>query len=134
MGSPERKSIGCFPTYNEAAEALAKAIYTNEMVPEPVDRITLQAIYDRFIEGNYYVGLSKSAQGSHRTAWSHLSSIAQIPVCNITKETFQTPIDNLRKAGKKRETLAKVKNLSSLLCQEAKLMPVETALSLYPKF
>lgn len=119
MGSPERKSIGCFPTYNEAAEALAKAIYTNEMVPEPVDRTTLQAIYDRFIEGTYYAGLSKSAQGSHRTAWSHLSSIAQIPVCNITKETFQTPIDNLRKTGKKRETLAKVKNLSSLLCQEA---------------
>lgn len=119
MGSTERKSIGCFPTYNDAAKALTKAIYTHEMMPRPVDRTTLQMIYDRFIEGNYYAGLSKSAQGSHRTAWSHLSSIAQIPVCNITRETFQTPIDNLRKAGKKRETLAKVKNLSSLLCQEA---------------
>lgn len=118
-GAPERKSIGCFPTYKEAAEALAKAIYLHETEPQSADRTTLQMIYDRFIEGNYYSRLSKSAQGSHRTAWSHLSSIAQIPVCNITKETFQTPIDSLRKAGKKRETLAKVKNLSSLLCQEA---------------
>lgn len=118
-GTPERKSIGCFRTYNDAAEALAKAMYICEAAAESLPNTTLQMVYDQFIESNYFSGLSKSAQGAHRTAWKHLSSISEVPVANVTKNTFQVPIDNLRKAGKKRETLAKVRNLSSLLCQEA---------------
>ena len=114
----ERKSIGCFPTYNDAAEALAKAMYTEEASTTPNQTVTLQNLYDHFVESNYYATLSKSGQGAHRTAWTHLSSIAQIPVSNITKATFQHPIDALQKTGKKRETLAKVRNLCSLLCQE----------------
>ena len=114
----ERKSIGCFPTYNDAAEALAKAMYTEEASTTPNQTVTLQNLYDHFVESNYYATLSKSGQRAHRTAWTHLSSIAQIPVSNITKATFQHPIDALQKTGKKRETLAKVRNLCSLLCQE----------------
>lgn len=118
-GSKERKSIGCFPTYNDAAEALAKAMYTHDSATVMNQTVTLQDLYDRFVESHYFATLSKSGQGAHRTAWTHLSSIAHIPVSNITKETFQRPIDALQKTGKKRETLAKVRNLCSLLCQEA---------------
>lgn len=118
-GSKERKSIGCFPTYNDAAEALAKAMYTQDTAAVTNQTVTLQDLYDRFVESHYFATLSKSGQGAHKTAWTHLSSIAHISVSNITKETFQRPIDALQKTGKKRETLAKVRNLSSLLCQEA---------------
>ena len=48
-----------------------------------------------------------------------LFQLPAFPVSKITKETFQRPIDALQKTGKKRETLAKVRNLTSLLCQEA---------------
>lgn len=117
--SNKRTSIGCFPTYNDAAEALAKAMYTQDAATVTNRTVTLQDIYDRFVESHYYATLSKSGQSAHRTAWTHLSSIAQIPVSSITKATFQHPIDELQKTGKKRETLAKVRNLCSLLCQEA---------------
>ena len=48
--------------------------------------ITLKEIYDRFVESTYYASLSKSAQGSHKTAWMHLTSISNIPVSSITKD------------------------------------------------
>ena len=79
----------------------------------------MQDLYDHFIQGNYFSSLSKSGQGAHKSSWTHLSSISQVLVSNVTKETFQHPINMLQKSGKKRETLAKVRNLCSLLCQEA---------------
>ena len=118
-GASSRKSLGCYPTYSDAAEALAKAMYVPDESGSVQSPITLKEIYDRFLESNYYAGLSKSAQGSHKTAWKHLTSISNIPVSSITKDSFQIPIDQMQKVGKKRETLAKVRNLCSLLCQEA---------------
>lgn len=118
-GVPERKSLGCFPTYKAAAEALARAIYSSEGVPKRECRITLQNLYDRFVESHYFDALSKSSQGSHRSAWKHLARNASVPVSSINKDTFQKPINDLCSAGLKRESLAKVRNLSSLLCKEA---------------
>ena len=37
----------------------------------------------------------------------------------VNRDTFQVPIDNMREAGLKRESMAKVRNLASLLCKEA---------------
>ena len=118
-GNVIRKSVGCFPTYNAAAEALSKAMYLIDTEIDKQDVITLENIYDRFITSHYYIALSKSAQSSHRTAWQHLKEVADTPVDEINKETFQIPIDNLYEEGIKRESLAKVRNLSSLLCKEA---------------
>ena len=114
-----RKSIGCYPTYNAAAEALNKAIYVRESEAVQNCAITLQHIYDRFIASHYYAALSKSGQSSHRTAWKYLTEVSDIPVCEINKDTFQVPIDNMLEAGLKRESMAKVRNLSSLLCKES---------------
>lgn len=112
-----RKSLGCFATKAEAAEALGRAMYaTEEAQHAPA---TLQTIYEYFEQSHYFEQLSKSAQGNHRTAWKHLSSCANIPVANINKETFQQPINALHAQGLKRETLAKIRNLASLLCKEA---------------
>ena len=59
-----RKSLGCYPTYNAAAEALSKAMYVIETETVQNCAITLQHIYDRFIASHYYAALSKSGQGS----------------------------------------------------------------------
>ena len=115
-GSTVRKSLGCFSTYKAAAEALSKAIY---LPTKSESSVTLQHLYDRFIDSHYYASLSKSAQGSHRTAWKHLAVQATIPVSKINKDTFQIPINQMNKAGLKRESLAKARNLCSLLCKEA---------------
>lgn len=118
-GTPVRKSLGCYRTYSAAAGALSKALYVPEKVEQKQITVTLQNIYDRFIESHYFDALSKSAQGSHRTAWTYLSQCATVPVPNINRDTFQVPIDNMREAGLKRESMAKVRNLASKLCQEA---------------
>lgn len=118
-GIPVRESVGCYPTYAAAAEALSKALYTPEQVEKKQESVTLQNIYDRFIASHYFENLSKSAQGSHRTAWTYLSQCATMPVSSINRDTFQGPIDEMRNNGLKRETMAKARNLASLLCKEA---------------
>ena len=112
-----RKSLGCFATKAEAVEALGKAIYAPQAAEPSV--ITLQDIYDRFINSHYFAALSPSAQATHENAWKHLSTCAHMDVRTINKETFQSPIDELHHKGLKRESLAKVRNLASLLCKEA---------------
>ena len=58
-----RKSLGCYPTYNAAAEALSKAMYAIEQESEQQSKtITMQNMYDRFVDSHYYAALSKSAQ------------------------------------------------------------------------
>ena len=119
-GTPVRVSIGCYPTYSAAAEALAKAMYMpDEVVQQKQKSPTLQDMYDRFVSSNYFLQLSKSAQGSHRSAWSHISIHANIAVAKVSKDTFQIIINELHAAGYKRETLAKIRNTASLLCKEA---------------
>lgn len=113
-----RKSLGCFPTYSAAAEALTKAIYVESEIVRS-NTITLQDMFDRFISSHYYDALSKSAQSAHRTAWKHLCEVADTPIDLVNKETFQIPVDSMHEEGLKRESLAKVRNLSSLLCKEA---------------
>lgn len=118
--SVSRKSLGCYATYKEAAEALSKAMYLADCeVEHNTHGLTLQNVYDRFVAGHYYAALSKSAQSSHQTAWKHLSNIADTPISEVNKDTFQAPVDTLLENGLKRETTAKVRNLSSLLCKEA---------------
>ena len=112
-----RPSLGCYANYAEAAEALGKSKYAPQATPTEI--VTLSTMYDRFIGSHYYDTLSASAQSSHRTAWKHLSSCANTPIHMVNKETFQKPIDELAHKGLKRETLAKIRNLSSLLCKEA---------------
>jgi len=116
---PVRESLGCYPTYAAAAEALSKALYVPEKVEQKQITVTLQDIYNRFISSHYFEALSKSAQGSHRTAWKYLLQCASVPVSEINKDTFQTPIDEMRDGNLKRETMAKARNLASLLCKEA---------------
>ena len=119
-GIAVRRSIGVYPTYKAASEALAKAIYAIETENSKVQgSVTLQNIYEQFIKSHYYDGLSKSAQSAHRTAWKHLENCWNVPITSINKEAFQTAINILNQKGYKRETLAKIRNLASLLCKEA---------------
>lgn len=118
-GISVRHSLGCFPSYAAAAEALAKAMYVPENTPKQKKQATLQEIYNRFISSHYFESLSASAQGSHKVAWKYLSPCASIPISEINKDTFQRPIDAMLAKKMKRESMAKVRNLSSKLCQEA---------------
>ena len=117
-GVPIRQSLGCYPTYKAASEAISIAISKPKALPTS-STATLTDIYHHFIAGQYYCSLSLSAQRTHRTAWTHLSSIALVSISNINMDILQQPLIALHSAGRKRATLAKVRNLCSLLCREA---------------
>ena len=112
--SVHRPSLGCYATYAAAAEALGRAKYCGSPESSP-KQTTLRDIYNHFVDTHYYAELSRSAQSSHRTAWGHLAPCADTPIDVVNKQTFQLPIDELARKGLKRETLAKIRNLCSLL-------------------
>ena len=118
-GIPVRESLGCFPTYTAAAEAIAKSLYVPGQRQVKKKTVTLQEIYDHFLNSHYYMGLTKGSQCAYRTSWKHFEKCAHVPVTEINRDTFQIPIDVLYKEGAKRETLAKIRNTASLLCREA---------------
>lgn len=117
-GIPIRQSLGCYPTYKAAAEAISKAM-SDPNTQSSSTKTTLEDIYNHFIHSSYYETLSIGSQRTHRTAWKHMLSIANIPIARINMDILQKPINDLRNIDRKYATLAKVRNLSSLLCREA---------------
>lgn len=112
---PVRTSLGSFPTYEAAAQALDEALSKT-----PGKRsTTLESLYNIFANGNYYKALSKAAQNAHKNAWTYFSEVTRQDVKTITTGDFQAIVDDMSARGLKRETVAKVRNLASLLCQEA---------------
>lgn len=120
-GVPVRKSLGCYPTYRAASKAVSQALHTQKsgVLYTTADSVTIQQLYDRFTNSHYFTSLSKSAQSCHKSAWNHLSCISPVLVTELCKDTFQVPVDNMQIKGLKTETMAKVRNLASLLCKEA---------------
>ena len=115
--SHNRRSLGCYRSHSEAAEALGKAMYgTSKPQSSEQKPMALKDLYERFASSPYYEQLSDSGRQSHRSAWGHLSSCSRMPVANINAEVFQGVINKMARQGKKRETLSKVRNLASLLC------------------
>ena len=121
-----RQSIGCYRTRAEAEAALARAIYYSGSTTSP-NIYTVRDIYNRFVVSCRYTDLSSSGQQSHRSAWTHLSACADIPIDRLNSSVIQRVVDDMTNAGKKHETVAKVRNLASLLCREAMGLGLLTA-------
>lgn len=122
-GKKIQKPLGYYPTYEAADTALREALAIGREAHEK----TLDDMYRRFISGNYFAGLSASGQDSHRSAYRYMEGIRHTRVVDISTTTFQCIVDDMRQNGLSRETMAKVRNLASLLCKEcmrAKLMEV----------
>lgn len=122
-GRKLQKPLGYYPTYEAADAALREALAIGRDAHER----TLEDMYRRFISGNYFAGLSASGQESHRSAYRYMQDIGATRIVDVSTETFQRIVDDMRGKGLSRETMAKVRNLASLLCKEcmrAKLMDV----------
>lgn len=121
-GTRAQRTLGMFATYQEADEAL-RAVANNGSTAVTY---TLHQIYEIFIGGNYFKRLSKDGQKSHTGAWKYLEPYASKRMYKLTKLEFQAAVDAMAQRGLKRETMAKVRNLSSLLCKEAMGMGIIT--------
>lgn len=113
-GTRAQRTLGMFATYQEADEALRAVANSGGS-----GAYTLRQIYEIFLGGNYFGRLSPDGQKSHIGAWKYLEPYASKRMYQITKLEFQSAVDAMARRGLKRETMAKVRNLSSLLCKEA---------------
>lgn len=120
-GTVSRPVLGCYRTYKEADAALAAARNNRHMDKA---RMTLKDIYDQFTAGNYYSSLSAAGQASHKNAWNYLKPWGSTKIHSITTAEFQAAVDDMQSRDLKRETLAKVRNLASLLCKECMRMGI----------
>ena len=114
-GTRAQRALGMFATYQEADEALRAAVNSSGSTAA----YTLRQVYEIFTGGNYFSRLSKDGQKSHLSAWKYLEPYASKRMYRITKAEFQAAVDAMAQRGLKRETMAKVRNLASLLCKEA---------------
>ena len=114
-GTRAQRTLGMFATYQEADAALRAVANSSGSAAA----YTLRQIYEIFTSGNYFSRLSKDGRKSHVGAWKYLEPYASKRMYRITKLEFQSAVDAMAQRGLKRETMAKVRNLSSLLCKEA---------------
>lgn len=114
-GKINRPVLGCYATYKEAVAALMEVRARGK-----IDKaaLTLKNIYDIFTAGNYFAELSPQGKDSHRKAWKYLQPWGDEKIKEITALQFQAAADAMRDKGLKRETIAKMRNLASLLCKE----------------
>ncbi len=113
-GRAVRKVLGTYATYEEADAALRKALEIGREAHET----TLETIYNRFTASHYFLALSESGQESHRKAYKYMEGIRNTPVVQLSTTVFQGVVDDMQRRGLSRETMAKVRNLASLLCKE----------------
>lgn len=113
--SGKRKLIGTFATHLDAEKALLDYLgaYSDRQ------DWTLKQFYEAFTQSPEYAALTESSQGTHRTAWSYFSDIADVKMAELKASHFQTVVDSAVSAGRKRSVCEKIRNLASLLCQEA---------------
>ena len=113
-GKAVRVIVGCYATYAEAEQALQEA----NKLPPLTGNYTLEDVFELFKKGNYFAALSPSGQDSHEKAWKYLDAWKNTKAVSLTAEPFQAAVDAMKDKGLSRETMAKVRNLASLLCKE----------------
>lgn len=114
--SVARPVLGTYTTYHEAETALLDAL---SRLDTAGTAMTLEDVYRQFCASNYYLNLKPTSQNAHTGAWHYLQPHGQAKMSAITKAQFQSVADAMQQKGLKRETIAKVRNLASLLCKEA---------------
>lgn len=113
-----RVSVGYFATAKEANQAIAE--YLADYAEETSPRIewTLQRFYDTWSERTF-PELSKNGANAHKASWKYMEDIAKRKMRELKTADYQSCINRAVSAGKSRAVCEKIRNLASLLCQEA---------------
>lgn len=115
--SGHEEYIGAFLTHSEANAALISRIAA--MPPSSRAEWTISDFWDALQKKNDYQQLDAKSQASHKNAWRYFSGISKMKMRDIKTAELQTAIDAVTASGSGRSVCEKVKNLASLLCQEA---------------
>lgn len=113
-----RVSIGYFPTAKEANLAIAEYLANYAEETSPRIEWTLRRFYDTWSERTFPT-LTHSGVNAHRASWNYMQEIAGHKMRELKTADYQSCINRAVAAGKSRSVCEKIRNLASLLCQEA---------------
>lgn len=116
--SGRRVSVGYFPTAKEANQAIAEYLANYAEQTSPRIEWTLQRFYDTWSD-RVYPTLTHNGVNAHRASWRYLQEIAGHKMRYLKTADYQSCVDRAIAAGKTRSVCEKIRNLVSLLCQEA---------------
>lgn len=113
-----RKHIGYFQTGAEANQAIIE--YLASIQGNESQRIdwTLEQFYNAWGEVTFPT-ITRSGINAHKASWKYMSSIQREKMKELKTSDYQNIIDLAVSEGKSRAVCEKIRNLISLLCQEA---------------
>lgn len=114
----KRVSVGYFATTKEANQAIAEYIANWSEETSPRIEWTLRRFFDTWSE-RVFPTLTKSGANAHRASWKYMIGIADRKMRELKTADYQSCVDIAVSEGKSRAVCEKIRNLASLLCQEA---------------
>lgn len=111
-------SLGYFPTSKAADKAITDYMAAYEESQSPRSEWTLQRFYDTWSE-KAFAEMSKNGVNAHKASWKYMQDLAPKKMRELKTADYQSCIDKAKKSGKSRAVCEKIRNLASLLCQEA---------------
>ena len=114
----KRISVGYFSTIKEANQAIAEYLANNTVEVSPRVDWTLQQFYDTWSE-RIFPTITKSGINAHKASWKYMDDIHNHKMRDLKTSNYQLCIDKAVALGKSRAVCEKIRNLASLLCQEA---------------
>lgn len=105
-----------FATENEASLFLLNSQDYREII---LAKLTLEELYERWTDTEWYNALSNDAKASYKAAWGRLSMHAKERVSDLKTSHYQMVIELIKEQGFQRDTCEKARSLISNLCKFA---------------
>lgn len=115
--SGKRSLYGTYTDKKQAAEALNT--YLVGKTESPKISWSIEKFYCEYEDSREFAKLSKSSQTTHKASWKYFDSIKSIKMRDIKTADLQQLIDMADSQGKSRAVCEKIRNLASILCQNA---------------
>lgn len=109
--------IGCFPDRASAEHYLAENCTSNPAMLA----LTVKQIYERVKQSQAFKSLAEGSQKNITYAWKRFLSIENKKMRDTKTTDFQCIVNTANADGCGRDGCAKIKNLASMLCQNAML-------------
>lgn len=112
------KHLGYFQTSAEANQTIVEYLATNPSNEQPRINWTLEQFYEAWSEVAFPT-ITRSGVNAHKASWKYMQSICHSKMKELKTSDYQQVIDLAVSEGKSRAVCEKIRNLISLLCQEA---------------
>lgn len=116
----KRTIIGYFEKQKDALNALSEYNKNPDFRNTINNDISLQELFDEFIQTKRFTKLSRQAKDNYLTSWkNYISAIGKMKVRNVKTTHFQEIVDKAELKGLSYSTLSKIKMTEGVLMQFA---------------